>query len=167
MGALTRDVPFADYASNGLVQQAAADLSRFSDFRGPKAGGQVTTGTLFRGIAPGELNGPYLSQFLWRPVPFGATTITQRNNVPMPHNDHLTNYNEWLAIQNGASPSGITTAVNDSTPRYLRNNRDLAQYVLRDFNAQAYMNAALIINSLGSGVFADSNPLNVSVTQGR
>ena len=165
--ALARDVHFSDYATNSLTQQAAADLSRFSDFRGPKSGGQVTPGTLFRGIAPGELNGPYLSQFLWRPVPFGAMTITQRYNVPVANNDHLTNYNEWLAIQNGASPSGITTAVNDTTPRYLRNNRDLAQYVLRDFNAQAYMNAAQIINSFGSGVFADSNPLNNSQTQGR
>ena len=165
--ALTRDVHFSDYASNALIQQAATDLSRFSDFRGPKSGGQVTPGALFRGIAPGELNGPYLSQFLWRSVPFGAMTITQRYNVPVANNDHLTNYNEWLAIQNGASPSGITSVANDTSTRFLRNNRDLAQYVLRDFNAQPYTNAALIINSFGSGVFADSNPLNVSVTQGR
>lgn len=165
--ALTRDVHFADYATNSLVQQAAQDLSRFSDFRGPKSGGQVTPGTLFRGIASGELNGPYLSQFLWRPVPYGAMTITQRYNVPVAGNDHLTNYNEWLAIQNGASPSGITTVVNDPTTRYLRNNRDLSQYVLRDFNAQPYLNAALIINGFGPGVFADSNPLNNSQKQGR
>lgn len=163
--ALTRDVHFSNYATDSLTLQAAADLSRFSDFRGPKVGGQVTTGALFRGIAPGELNGPYLSQFLWRPVPFGAMTITQRYNVPNPNSDYLTNYNDWLAIQNGATASPALP--NDSTTRYLRNNRDLAQYVLRDFNAQAYMNAALIINSFGSGVFADSNPLNVSLTQGR
>ena len=165
--ALTRDVPFAQYASHPLTQQAATDLSRFSDFRGPKAAGQVTTGTLFRGIAPGELNGPYLSQFLWRPVPFGALTITQKYNVPVAGNNHLTNYNEWLAIQNGANPSGITALSTDPTPRYLRNNRDLAQYVLRDFNAQPYMNAALVINSFGAGVYADSNPVNNTVTQTR
>lgn len=165
--ALTRDVPFSQYASNALTQQAAADLSRFSDFRGPKASGQVTADTLFRGIAPGELSGPYLSQFLWKSVPYGALTITQKYNVPVAGNNHLTNYNEWLAIQNGANPSGITSLVTDPTPRYLRNNRDLAQYVLRDFNAQPYLNAALIINSFGSGVYADSNPLNSTVTQTR
>ena len=165
--ALTRDVPFAQYASNALTQQAAADLSRFSDFRGPKSGGIVSTATLFRGIAPGELNGPYLSQFLWKSVPFGAMTVTQKYSVPIAGNDHLTNYNEWLAIQNGANPSGITSLVTDTTTRYLRNNRDLAQYVLRDFNAQAYLNAALIINSFGSGVYADSNPVNSSATQTR
>jgi len=165
--ALTRDVPFSQYASHTLTQQAASDLSRFSDFRGPKAAGQVTTGTLFRGIAPGELTGPYLSQFLWKSVPFGAMTITQKYNVPVAGNNHLTNYNEWLAIQNGASPSGITALSTDPTARYLRNNRDLAQYVLRDFNSQPYMNAALIINSFGAGVYADSNPVNNTVTQTR
>lgn len=165
--ALTRDVPFSQYASHGLTHQAAADLSRFSDFRGPKASSAVTTGTLFRGITPGELNGPYLSQFLWKAVPFGAMTITQQYNVPVAGNNHLTNYNEWLAIQNGASPSGITALNRDPTSRYLRNNRDLSQYVLRDFNSQPYMNAALIINSFGAGVYADSNPLNNTVTQTR
>lgn len=165
--ALTRDVNFSQYANNALIQQAAADLSRFSDFRGPKTAGQVTTGNLFRGITPGELNGPYLSQFLWRPVPFGAMTLTQRYTVPVANNDHLSNYNEWLAVQNGASPSGITTLVIDPSTRFLRNNRDLAQYVLRDFNSQPYQNAALIINGFGSGVYADSNPLNTSRTQGR
>ncbi len=165
--ALTRDVPFSQYASNALTQQAAADLSRFSDFRGPKLGGQVTPGTLFRGIGPGELTGPYISQFLWRPVPFGAMTITQKYNVPVAGNNHMTNYNEWLAIQNGASPSGITALSTDATPRYIRNNRDLAQYVLRDFNTQPYMNAALIIDGLGSGVYADGNPYNTTVVQGR
>lgn len=165
--ALTRDVHFSDYANNALTQQAATDLTRFSDFRGPKSGGQVTPGTLFRGITPGELNGPYLSQFLWRPVPFGAMTMTQRYTVPVPVTNHMIHYNEWLAIQNGAAPSGITLVVNDSTTRFLRNNRDLARYVLRDFNSQSYMNAALIINSFGSEVYADSNPIKNSLTQAR
>ena len=165
--ALTRDVPFSQYANDPLIQQAATDLSRFSDFRGPKASGQVTSSTLFRGIAPGELSGPYLSQFLWRSVPFGAMTLVQKYSVPLLGNDHMTNYTEWLAIQSGATPSGITRFNPDPTTRYLRNNRDLSQYVLRDFNAQPYTNAALIINSFGSGVYADSNPLNNSVTQTR
>ncbi len=165
--ALTRDVSYSQYATHPLTQQAASDLSRFSDFRGPKAGGAVTPGTLFRGIAPGELNGPYLSQFLWKSVPFGALSMSQKYTVPVAANDHLMDYNEWLAIQNGANPSGITVFTPDATPRYLRNNRDLAQYVLRDFNAQAYINAALIINGFGSGVYADSNPVNASATQTR
>jgi hypothetical protein len=62
--ALTRDIHFSDYGTDPLTIQAAANLSWFSDFRGPKEGGVVTTNTLFRGNTPGDLNGPYISQFL-------------------------------------------------------------------------------------------------------
>ncbi|CAM3862774.1 hypothetical protein ALPO108162_09995 [Alicyclobacillus pomorum] len=76
--ALTRDVPFAEFDTNPLSQAAASDLSKFSDFRGPKVNGNVTTGTLFREKIPGDLVGPFISQFLWKDIPFGATTIVQR-----------------------------------------------------------------------------------------
>src|SRR4029078_7605360 len=46
--ALLRDVPFADYPAHPLVQEACEDLSRMSDFRGPKDNGRVTPATLFR-----------------------------------------------------------------------------------------------------------------------
>src|SRR5206468_11602061 len=36
--ALTRDVPFSAYDTHPLTIAAAADLSKCSDFRGPKAG---------------------------------------------------------------------------------------------------------------------------------
>ncbi len=74
---LLREVPFNRYnpdRANQAVQQAAATLNEFEDFRGPKINGQVTAQTLFRGgnyfrdpdqqISGGELKGPYLSQFL-------------------------------------------------------------------------------------------------------
>src|SRR5262245_48400462 len=63
--ALARDIPFADYETSPLVQDAARDLSRFSDFKGPNIGGQVTSKSLFRGNTPGDLTGPFISQFLW------------------------------------------------------------------------------------------------------
>ena len=63
--ALTRDIPFADYGNHPDIQAAANDLSSMSDFRGPKNNlGQVTSATLFRGITPGDLSGPFISQFL-------------------------------------------------------------------------------------------------------
>jgi hypothetical protein len=55
---LLRDVPFTAYGTSPLAQMAADDLSRLTDFRGPKSGGQVTTDTLFRGFTPGDLTGP-------------------------------------------------------------------------------------------------------------
>ena len=66
--ALTRDVPFAEYGSHALTNAAAADLSKCSDFRGPKIHDAVTPETLFRGETIGDLTGPYLSQFLWLDV---------------------------------------------------------------------------------------------------
>lgn len=163
--ALTRDVPFSQYAVNPMTVEAAADMSRFSDFRGPKAGGGVAATTLFRGNANGDLNGPYISQFLYKPVPYGAQpSLAQKLNVPVAGNDHLTNYSEWLNIQNGAKASGITAETFDPTPRYIRNNRDLGQYVLRDFIYQPYLAAARILGGFGPGAVS-ANPYVTSASQ--
>jgi hypothetical protein len=163
--ALTRDVPYANYDSDPLIAQAAADMSRFSDFRGPKANGAVTPQTLFRGIGKDETVGPYISQFLYKSIPYGAGSVDQKLKVPVAGNDHLTSYAEWLNIQNGANPSGVTTENFDSTKRYIRNGRDMAQYVLKDFINQPYMNAALIIGGFGSGALMPNNPVANSLTQ--
>jgi len=53
--ALARDVPFTDYGTNPITLAAVADLSKFSDFRGPKVNGVVTPEKLFRGNVPGDL----------------------------------------------------------------------------------------------------------------
>jgi len=163
--ALTRDIPFSQYETNPLIQEAAADLSRFSDFRGPAEAGRVTSRTVFRGASVGELNGPYLSQFLFKPIPYGATTLSQRYNVPVAGNDHLTHYDEWRLIQRGGRPSGRTRETLDPQPRYLRNGRDLAQYVLKDFNTQAYQAAAQILNGFGPAALSETNPYRGSATQ--
>ncbi|HET6203546.1 MAG TPA: vanadium-dependent haloperoxidase [Planctomycetota bacterium] len=140
--ALARDVPFGAYASDPTIGSACADLSGFSDFRGPKVGGQVTAETLFRGSAPGDSVGPYLSQFLLEDIPYGALIIPHRIRTLLPGLDHLTSYGAWLDVQNGARPTGDAF---DATPRYIRNLRDLAQYVHVDALYEAYLNACLIL----------------------
>lgn len=161
--ALTRDVPFTDYDSNPLTLAAASDLSGFSDFQGPKAGGMVTTGTLFRGNTPGDLVGPYVSQFLWKDIPCGATTIVQRYRTTAAGDDHLTSYQEWLNIQNGFAPAGQNQY--DPTPRYIRNGRDLAAWVQRDFSFQGFLNACLILLGYGPAALNPANPYLSSATQ--
>ncbi|MEM9058656.1 MAG: hypothetical protein AAGD86_14355, partial [Pseudomonadota bacterium] len=82
--ALTRDVPFNAYATDGAIAEAVDDLnSRFSYTIGPTDNGTITPATLFRGPTPGDLTGPYLSQFLWLDVPYGPSTITQRYERPL------------------------------------------------------------------------------------
>jgi membrane-associated phospholipid phosphatase len=161
--ALTRDVPFTEYETHPLTTAATADLSRCSDFRGPKVRGVVTPATLFRGPTTGDVIGPYLSQFLWLEVTHGSMTLVQRNRVPVANDDYLRTYPEWLNIQRGLAPARIN--VLDTTPRYLRNGRDLAEYVHRDYPYQAFLNACLILLAMGSPLKGD-HPYKRSLTQG-
>ena len=143
--ALLRDVPFAEFrdgTDNRDVLAACEELSRLSDFRGPKAEGRVTPGTLFRGSAlyfdtaypngrsvtpPGVLDGPVISQFLLRDVPYGAQWIGARMRTAAPDSEFLTGWDEWLATQNGEPPRRPMRF--DPTPRYIATGRDLAEYV--------------------------------------
>ncbi len=148
--ALARDVHFADYGSDGLIADGCADLSGFSDFRGPKQAGLVTPATIFRGNTPGDLAGPYLSQFLLKDIPYGTLTINQRQQTVLAALDYMTDAASWLAIQRGDNPS--LADVLDSTPRYIRNGRDLAAYVHYDALYEAYLNACLILLGMGAPV---------------
>lgn len=161
--ALCRDVPFTEYDINPLIQAAANDLTSFSDFHGPKIDKKVTPKTLFRMDVPGDLRGPYISQFLWKDIPNGATTITQRYRTPVASIDFMTEYGEWLNIQNGLAPS--TVIQYDAVPRYIHTGRGLGEYVHRDFSFQAFLNACLILLGFGADALALSNPYLRSATQ--
>lgn len=158
---LTRDVPFSDYGTHPLIKEAAEELSALSDFRGSKIDGRVTPETVFRGTLPGDFAGPYVSQFLLKDVPFTPMRVTQRIRVPVPGDDYLTDLAAWLSIQNG----NVTVANKfDTDPRYVRNGRDLGEYVHRDFSYSAPLAAGLIL--LRMGTLPDAgNPYKHSRTQ--
>jgi hypothetical protein len=164
--ALLRDVPFDEYesASSGPneAQAAASELTALgAGFKGAKAsvGGQeaVTPQTLFRGLTPGDQMGPYISQFLLLPVPFGAQSYDQRMLTPKPGIDFVTSWADYVEIQNGkevlsgGKVAGFRVAGDnyagdfDTTPRYIRNGRDLSQWVHIDVLFQAYFSAMLIL----------------------
>jgi hypothetical protein len=155
--AVLRDLPFADYATSSAALDACADLSRLSDFRGPKYGATVVPDTLFRASSLGNLTGPYISQFLFKPIPTGPITYDQKYPVPAPGVDFLTAESDWLAVQNGTPRSGPVV----NGPVYLRNGRDLGEYVHKDYSYQAFLNAALIL--LGGGT--RRNPSNPYLTK--
>ena len=77
--------------------------------------------------------------------------------MPAPGADFLTAEADWLAVQNGTPRSGPAV----SGPVYLRNGRDLGEFVHKDYSYQAFLNAALIL--LGSG--ARRNPGNPYLTK--
>lgn len=167
--ALCRDVPFSAYATDPLIAQAAADLSRYSQFDGPKQGGVVTPATLFRDDVAGAKAGPYLSQFMLRDIPYGAQRTSARIAFGIPGNPvFMTDEASWLAAQNGAAPSQKAEPLAD--PRLLHNGRGLGDYVHIDELFQAYLNACLLmITPKSRGGFAvpvaKDNPYARSMTQ--
>lgn len=183
--ALTRDVNFAHYGtglntdSAGLTAQAANELTSLgAAFRGPRQNGAVTPQTLFRGVFPGDLTGPYISQFLYLDVPYGAFPFQQRLRTVVPNFDYMTTFTDFLNVQNGGA---FGQNVFDATRRYIRNARDLGEFVHRDFPQLTWLNAALILLNIGApgnrplifgadvpGVntpFDAANPYNGSRTQ--
>ena len=160
--ALARDVPFTEYATNRTTRAAAAELSRLPDFRGPKTGGVVTPDILFSGFTAGDLVGPYISQFLWKPAEFGVEEITQKFRSLRADTDFLTQYSDWLASQNGVMPE--QTVQFERVRHFIQTGRDLAAYVHIDVLFQAYFNACLIMFGLGVP-FNAGNPYNRSATQ--
>ncbi|MEP7340542.1 MAG: vanadium-dependent haloperoxidase [Acidobacteriota bacterium] len=145
--ALLRDVNFSDWETSPLVAQATDEISKLSDFRGPRQNGQVTPQTLFRSSTPDDLNGPWMSQFLLKDFYFGANFFTQRMRTVLPGSDRMTGYSDWLDVQNGAEPSANPY---DPTPRYIRNLRDVAEWVHVDALYQAYLQACLILMGQGT-----------------
>jgi hypothetical protein len=131
---LCRDVPFLSYEASPIIQQAAKHLG-------------TTPSAVFRGSTKSDLTGPYVSQFLLKPIPYGSAKIDQLYSVPVPGTDFMTTLNEWSQIQAGLPP--WREASYDSVRRYIRNGRDLAEYVHYDFSYQAYLNAALILVNAG------------------
>jgi hypothetical protein len=128
--ALARDVAFRDFGDSEFLERAGRELKA-----SPRA--------VFRIAAPGVNEGPYVSQFLARPVPMNSTSVDQRYRVPVAGSDHLESFGEWLQIQGGVPP--WREYVWEAAPRYIRSGRDLAEWVHYDYLYQAFLNAALIL----------------------
>lgn len=166
--AIMRDIPFSDYQANSIAAAAAADLNLFgTDFKGAKdTNGQVTPRVLFRGLTAGDKAGPYISQFFYQPCFFGANEINQKirttKTIADGGSNYMTDFAGWLAIQNGIAPS--QSDIFDPTLRYMRNGRDIGQWVHIDVLFQAYFQAFLVMAKLGVPVDA-GNPYRNSATQ--
>lgn len=151
-----------------IITAAAADLNNYS-FLGPKdVTNKVTPQTLFRG-SQGDLVGPYLSQFMIMPIPYGSQQISQQLAYGLPEQDFMITEAEWIAAQNGVTPAGPSIAPLPQ-PHIMSNGRDLCNYVHIDELFQAYLNACLLlITPKARGGFQapldDGNPYTTSQTQ--
>jgi hypothetical protein len=174
--AYLRDVPLADYGTNAVVHEACADLTRMSGYSGPRdAQGRVTPQLLFRYNLPGALDGPMVSQFLYRDFFFDGIPVSPRMRTRRrvldwnPDGrfvfdsglDYLTAFGEWLGSQNGANS---TAADVFTEPRYIHSVRDLGQIAMSDTIYSVPLRAAMVLNALRVPVDA-GNPYSTSVRQ--
>lgn len=156
--ALCRDIPFPNYATDATIADACADLSNLPGYKGPKDGGIVTPQVLFRWQAPGVLDGPMTSQFLLRNWVFDGVTVTGRVNTAAVGGDFMTEWNEFLAVQNGGG--GAATPPLDPVLRFPRSGRDLAMVAAFDKIYTAYLKACHILLqfpvNFATGAFLDA-----------
>jgi len=172
-GSLLADVPFTEYPTSSMVAQAVADMNNMSFLSSPankEFPYPVTPQNLFRGqfIPDGNVQGPYVSQFMVQPTFFGSQFLNQQHQTFLPvgaglgGSNYMTSVSEFQLVQNGGD-SGRALAY-DSTPRYLRNGRDLAAYTHVDVLYQGYLVAFLVLAGLGAAP-NPGNPYLGSVTQ--
>lgn len=160
--AFTRDISFSEYQSSNIISAAVSDLNNTSYFIGAPDDGVFSTENLFRGSTYGDNIGPYISQFLYLPFNYGASQIEQKYAQPVANIDHMTSFDDFLAIQNGAAPSSSQPY---GAKRYIQNNRDLANYVHSDVLFQAYYNSAMILLQTG-GLVTENTPFSNDAVEG-
>ncbi len=136
-----------------------------------------TDANLFRGAGEDGWATPFLSQFMvmgtgapmksqtnhdaeraTARIKYGAQTIDQRVRVAIPDKDYMTDWENWLDVQNGLGKRYFVRDVRGKetvkgATRIMSRLRDLATYVHDDALYQAYLNAALIL--LGEGFAFD------------
>jgi hypothetical protein len=92
----------------------------------------------------------------------GGAQLLQLYRTSLPGDDYMASYADWLKVQKGGANGSNAF---DPAPRYIRNNRDLAQYLLVDFSGQGNIQAALLLLSYGNPALSPNNPYVHSITQ--
>jgi hypothetical protein len=178
--ALCRDVLFADYGTgqgsdaNGSGGSKTIDAASIltalgSAYIGPVNGcGRVDPSVLFRGSTAGDQVGPYISQFLLKPLPilfpsgcegFVAALIGVKNlpqailvqnqvrQIPGKR-EFGVSWDDFVAIQNGLIPKVYAiTDYDGGNLRYPIMGRDIGSFVHFDEPYEAYYNALIILAS--------------------
>ena len=160
-----RDVPFFDWDTDPLVQEACDDLSAMPGYTGPRdpGSGDVTPQELFRVDFPGVTTGPIVSQFLMRGFNYDGIFVQEpkiQTVLPGAEQNFLTSKPEWIASRNGfpAGSPGFSGAF-DPVFRYPRSVRDLGHIAGQDVIYSTYFRAVMIFRLSFGGALMDQNYL--------
>ena len=151
--ALSRDIPFDQYANSSLIADACEDLNNLG-FK-QEFGIECSPETIFRGPYEGCDVGPHVSQFLWQDFLFGNQPIRQLQRYPREGLDYLTDFETWSKVNNGdINPTGSDILVGT---RYITTLRDAGQWVHLDFPHQSGLWATIILLGLNANI-TDASP---------
>lgn len=148
--AVCRDVRFSDYGTDSLTTNSAAPalsaLAASGAYRGPSTSGTVDPATqLFRGISAGDLEGIYVSQFLYLPTYYHFESIEQKQYVPVAQaREFGVAWNDFVAIQDGAIPQAYD-ATDFNGERLIITGKDIATVVHSDAPGAFFFNAVNIL----------------------
>ena len=70
-----------------------------------------------------------MSQFLYKDVPWGAQTLHQTHRI-LTQKDYLTEYEEWLRIQNGVNPMKEDELEHPDNPTHIRSYLHLQTFAI-------------------------------------
>lgn len=159
--ALMRDIPFDEWDSHPLASEAVRELDALNKttvpageeqfaahYRGDGSlGTEIDLQRLFRGSAPGDDAGAYISQLLIKDIPYGTLQIEQKQHRLKSTRNYMDDWEAWLNVQNGYDTSKKRGDLEDvkAPKRHIVTLRDLAHYVRFDALHEAYFNAALIL----------------------
>ena len=151
--ALTRDIPFDQYASSSLIAEACEDLNNLGFEQ--EFGFECSPDTIFRGPYEGCNVGPHVSQFLLQDFQFGNQPIHQLQAYPREGLDYLTDLETWSQVNNGdIDPTG--SDIIEGT-RYITTLRDAGQWVHIDFPHQSGLWATIILLGMNAEI-SRANP---------
>lgn len=135
---LARDKVFKEYDNDGVISDIITHMKTLDKYEGLKP---ITANTLFRGSGNGVIDGPYISQFLYKDYKEGGIIYDQKYE-PYSLKDYMKTMNTAVSAQNGI----ITETFIAKLPkRYIITGRDLATYVHLDEPYLLFYRTALVL----------------------
>jgi hypothetical protein len=143
-----RDVPWDEWHRSPAHEPFLQSLGNREEFH-------PDFGPLFVDKSWNIGDGPFLSQFLLKRIPFGNTDVDQVYWFSGSKGNYLLTEHEWLEAQRG---NVARVQVTRRAQRFIATPRDLAEYVHHDFSHQPYLGAALIALSWGQRALSERHP---------